>query len=200
LRNRFLENNIEEEFQSIARAAEVGYLGITDSNGFPRVVPLNFVTSDKKVYFHGASYGEKYSLFKARAKVTFCVSFPYSIIPSHWLNKEHACPATTFYKSGLINGYGGIVENTKEKALALQLLMEKYQPEGSYRSISADEKKYSKALQKTAILQIEPIKIIVKANLGQNKSDEIKKLLIEKLRERNKGLDILTANEVEKIR
>ena len=188
-----------EDFEWIMRNGQVGHLGIINSEGFPRVVPLNFVLIDRGIYFHGATDGEKYQVFKSNAKVTFSVDIPYSIIPSHWLGNENVSPIPIFYKSVHINGEGKIVDNIKEKASALQMLMEKYQPEGGYKVITSTEASYQQVLQKTAVFRIDPVRIEVKIKFGQNLGLQERQTLIKKLEERNQGTDLKTAEEMRKM-
>lgn len=192
------ELNDPEEFERIIQNGEVGYLGILTPDGFPRVVPVNYVFSQGYLYFHGAPAGEKFSVFKTNPKVSFTVAIPYSIIPSYWLGTENACPITIFYHCVAIRGYGEITDTLEEKAMALQMLMEKYQPEGGYRPISPDEASYQKILEKTAVFRIKPSQTSIKVHFGQNLSAQAKQELIRRLEERDQRMDRKTAEELRK--
>ncbi len=177
---------------------DVGYLGIVDPMGYPRSVPLNFVYTDQKVIFHGALDGEKFEILRSEPKVTFTTSIAYSIIPSYWMTKDYACPASTFYKSVTIHGVGRILEDMEDKARFFNLFMEKYQPEGGYRPIDVEDAMYRKALQETGVFTIETSHVDVKCKFGQHLSAEKREHLISKLEERNKGMDQDTADEIKK--
>ena len=188
-----------EEFGRIMQTAELGYLGIITPDGYPRVVTVNFVSLDGRVYFHSASAGEKYEVFKSNnPRVTFTVAIPYSTIPSYWLSEEFACHATTLYKSVCIRGKGRIVDDIEEKARAFQCLVKKHQPEGGYKPISPTEQIYKNALSKVAILRVDPIQIDVRNKFAQYLSAEKRRELMVKLEERNQGADKLTAIEIGK--
>lgn len=128
-RDEFLENN-PEEIQKVLDSEKIGYLGILTEAGFPRVVPLNFAARSDRIYFHGALSGEKHDLLAKSPRVTFSVARQYALIPSYWMAKGHACPATTFYKSVYVEGICNLVENADEKAATLELIMRKYQAGG----------------------------------------------------------------------
>lgn len=177
---------------------KIGHLGIIDAEGYPRIVPLNFVWLDGAVYFHGALDGEKFEIFKTNPKVTFSVDIPYSLIPSYWTSKDYACPASIYYKSAHIRGAGTFVEDIAEKAKALQTMMEKDQPEGGYKPITVDEPLYQGPLKKTAIFKIVPLQVDVKVKFGQNLNPTARQNLIAKLEERNEGMDRETAEEIRK--
>lgn len=178
--------------------AEVGQLGVTDAEGWPRTVPVNFARDGSTIYFHGAAEGEKYTLLRNSAKITFLAYMAFSIIPSYWRSKDYACPASAFYKSVYIRGACSIIESASEKAEALNIIMEKYQPEGGYNKISADAPLYVKALEETALFRVEPDSVSVKIKLGQNLPPETRRYLIAKLLERNTGPDKMTAGEMER--
>ncbi|MBI5179446.1 MAG: pyridoxamine 5'-phosphate oxidase family protein [Nitrospinae bacterium] len=185
--------------QIVLSTAPVGQVGIVDAQGYPRVAPLNFVWHGGKVYFHGAMAGEKFSYFKnAECKVAFSADLPYSSIPSYWIAEKYACPATIFFKSVHIKGKGSVVEDAREKAEALQKLMEKYQPEGGFAPITPDDPLYQKPLAETAVFRIDPEQTEVKSKFAQNRPAEVRRALIAKLEERDRGMDRATADEIRK--
>ena len=183
--------------EAISRHTDVGYLGIVTPDGYPRVVPVNFALLGDRIYFHGATRGEKFEVFQSEPKVTFCIAVPYAQLPSHWRSPEYACPATQYFKSVLIRGRGVLVSDTVEKATALQALMEKHQPEGKYRKITATEPLYTKAIPGVAIFRIDPDRIDIRTKFGDQLSRETRLKLIAKLRERREPMDLETAAEME---
>lgn len=188
------------EITELLENVEIGYLGIITSNGYPRVVPLNFVAIERRIYFHGAAEGEKFETLVSEPKVTFNIDRLYAIIPSDWLaNRGYACPATTFYKSITIKGRGRSVSDLSEKAECLQRIMEKYQPQGGYQPIEASNKMYKKPLEEVAVFRIDPEELDFKKQFGQSLSVEVRRKLIDKLFERNLGNDRLGAEEIRKM-
>jgi nitroimidazol reductase NimA-like FMN-containing flavoprotein (pyridoxamine 5'-phosphate oxidase superfamily) len=177
------------EVEAVLAVGEVGYLGLVDALGYPRVVPLNFVFTDGRVYFHGAREGEKFTLFESDPKVTFAVAGPHTVVPSYWFASESACPATALFKSVHLRGRGTIVTDTQEKADALQRLMEKYQPEGGHQPITATEEPNRSVLQHTGVFRIDPVQIDLKIKLAQALGAAKRRDLIARLEERNRGQD-----------
>lgn len=186
------------EFTALANEITVGSLGLQTPDGFPRVVPLNFVLVDKAIYFHGADAGEKFTVFTEQPPVTFCLYKEYSLIPSYWVARDYACPATAFFKSALVKGNALLITDVRDKARVLQCLMEKYQPEGNYRPITAEDSLYKKALEEVAIYRVSIEHLDMKFKFGQQYTETKKRLLIEKLLERNQGMDAATAAEIQK--
>jgi len=192
-----MSDNIAE-FDAIVKDTAVGYLGITTPDGYPRVVPVNFVAVGQTIYFHGATSGEKYEAFAARQKVTLCVAIPYSPIPSYWRTKDYACPANQFYKSVLIRGTGRLADTPEEKAAGLQALIEKHQPEGGYVEIKADLPLYKKPIDQVAVYRIDPVKVDVRVSFGAKYPPEVRRELIRRLEERQGPMDRATAEEIRK--
>jgi len=185
-------------YELVAGRVTVGRLGIITPDGYPRVVPVNFAAIGDKVYFHGASSGEKYDALAANQKVTFSIDLAYSAIPSYWRSEGYACPATQFFKSVLIMGRGAIVADASEKANALQALMDRHQPEGGFERITSDNPLYSKALSEVTVFRIDPDRIDVREKFGDHLSRETNLQIIDKLRERQHERDLETALEMEK--
>jgi len=182
-----------EEFRIIVETAPVGYLGILTPDGYPRVVPLNFVADGEIIYFHGANRGEMYEVLKEEPKVTFSIDLPYSVIPSYWTSKKSAGAATMFYKSALVKGRCRLVDTPDEKARILALLTARYQPEGGHDPIRHDSRTYKHILKATIVYRIDPDRVDVHVNFRQKKSDDYKRKLIRKLEERGRGTDLATA-------
>jgi nitroimidazol reductase NimA-like FMN-containing flavoprotein (pyridoxamine 5'-phosphate oxidase superfamily) len=151
-----------------------------------------------KIYFHGAIHGEKYEVFRANQKVTFCIDLPYAQLPSTWREGGHACTGNQFFKSVLIRGRGAIVEDINEKASSLQAMMEKHEPEGGYKPVRADDPSYVKRLTGVAMFRIDFDQIDVRLAVGGDYKPELKSLLLGKLKERGLPIDLETIVELEK--
>ena len=89
MRRQELQNQDPALFREVA-GCEVGHLGLVTTGRVPRVVPLNFAAVGETIYFHGALDGEKWELLKDGAAVSFLMTVPYSLIPSHWTECEPA--------------------------------------------------------------------------------------------------------------
>lgn len=178
--------------------AQVGYLGVLTAEGYPRVVPLSFAAEENTVFFHGAGHGEKNTALKGSPRVTFSANITYSTIPSFWMMEGIACPATVLFKSVQIDGQGQIVEDLDEKALALQRVMEKYQPQGGFLAITAANPIYEQLLGVVQVYRVQAERVTVRAKFAQNHPETVRNELIAKLEERNEGMDLETAEEIRK--
>jgi uncharacterized protein len=185
-------------FAELAGRCEVGYLGLVTADGTPRVVPLNFAAIAQTIYFHGALAGEKFDLLQDAPRVSFMMALPFSVLPSYWLSPDHACPATHFFKSVDARGICKPCNDLADTARCLQSLMEKYQPEGRFTPLSADDPLYARALRTVGAFRIDVESWTGKVRFGVNETEDVRRTLIARLRERQGPWDLETAAEIEK--
>ena len=178
--------------------AEVGhgYLGITTPDGWPSVVPLNFVVAGGRLYFHGAAEGEKMESLARDPRASFTVVDAGSLVPSYLRHPRSACPATQYFRSVMIRGRARFVHDPEEKAFALQALMEKLQPEGGYEPIAADSALYRKALRNTAVTAIEIERMTGRFKFGQNLGAAKREAVVRGLRDRGEPVDRITVERM----
>jgi predicted FMN-binding regulatory protein PaiB len=91
-----------------------------------------------------------------------------------------------------------MIEDPAEKCAILNLLMEKYQPEGRYRRLSPEDEMYKKVLRATSVFALVPETMTGKFKLAQQKSEEERRAIAVKLRERGEPADLLIAEELMK--
>lgn len=185
-------------FSELASEVMVGYLGVVTATGGPRSIALNFAALGQDIYFHGALGGEKFDLLQHNPPAGFTIVKEYSYIPSNWSAPRYACPATQFFKSIEIKGTCGLISEPEEKARALQALMEKHQPEGGFDTIDPTVPQYAKALEHVGVYKVQCASWTGKVKFGQNEPKKLRRVFVEKLRERGGPGDEQTALEIEK--
>ena len=158
-----------------------GRISSIDEQGFPQIIPMNFVFLNDSVYMHSHIRGEKIENIKRNSKVGFEVDRNLEFLPSYFSDPEDASLADTLYISVVIKGEAQLVEDNEEKVLALNGLMEKYQPEGQYKPMN----KNMGVLDATAVIKIIPKEMNGKYKIGQNMSKEEKVDLANKIKNRN---------------
>jgi len=199
MRRTEYEMNEQEEIDKLLAEAGHGFLGILTEDGWPSSVPVNFVYAEGRVYFHGAYSGEKMEAIATGPRVTFTVVEDFSLIPSYFRDPRFACPATQYYRSVMIRGHVRVVEAVEEKAMALQALMEKLQPEGGYEPITAKAPMYRKSLKTTAVLAIEVERMTGKFKFGQNLPRSKREVVAESLEKRGCPIDHATVAEMRRF-
>jgi len=158
-----------------------GRISSIDKQGFPQIIPMNFVFLNDLVYMHSHIRGEKIENIKRNSKVGFEVDRNLEFLPSYFSDPEDASLADTLYISVVIKGEAQLVKDNEEKVLALNGLMEKYQPEGQYKPMN----KNMGVLDATAVIKIIPKEMNGKYKIGQNMSKEEKVDLANKIKNRN---------------
>ena len=76
--------------------------------------------------------------------------------------------------------------------------MEKQQPEGKYDPIDPAVPSYAKALENVGVFRIVPDSWTGKVKFGQNEPEKLRRVFVEKLRERGGPMDEETAREIER--
>jgi len=172
--------------------AEWGVLGLVSPQGSPVLVPLNYVRFQGRVYFHGAPAGEKMETLKANGQATFLVVDAYAQIPSYVFDPQRACPATQYFKSVLLYGRVDILEDLDRKAQVLQALMEKLQPEGGFKPITASDPMYHGSVKGVAILEFTVERTSAKVEVGQRLTAERRASVAAFLEKRGGEVDLRT--------
>ena len=158
-----------------------GRISSIDKDGFPQIIPMNFVFLNNAVYMHSHIKGEKIENIKHDSKVGFEVDRNLEFLPSYFSDPDDASLADTLYISVVIKGEAILIDDKKEKVLALNGLMEKYQPEGRYIPMRED----MDVLDATAVIKIVPKEMNGKYKIGQNMDKDKKLELGQKIRDRN---------------
>lgn len=158
----------------------VGRVCSIDSKGYPQVIPMNFVFSDNAVYMHSHPFGEKLDNIRRNPQVGFEVDQHVCFLPSYYFHPTDASQADTLYISVVIKGRAEIVQDSGEKARALNALMEKYQKEGKYEALDAE----MPVVEEVAIIKVVPAEMRGKYKLGQHWARPYRLKMAEKIIER----------------
>ena len=130
--------------------------------------------------------------------VSFNVIVEDNIIPLYFSSdSDLACPATTFFKSVIIDGVAEVVSGREEKAKAFVAMMEKLQPEGKYKPFESSE--YDKQLSVVAVVKIIVQEMTAKFKFGQNLSRVRFQKVIDHLEQRNDTKDLLTISAIKQF-
>nr|AFK24830.1 putative pyridoxamine 5'-phosphate oxidase [uncultured archaeon] len=141
-----------------------GRVASIDKDGYPQVIPMNFVYFDNAVYMHSHPFGEKLDNIRRNPSVGFEVDQHICFLPSYYFHPTDASQADTLYISVVIKGRAEIVQDAEEKARALNALMEKYQKEGRYEALDAE----MRVVEEVAIIKVIPIDMRGKYKIGQH--------------------------------
>jgi len=176
-----LEIKSKDKIKEFLNNESTGRIASLDENGYPQIIPMNFIFNNNVIYMHSHTRGEKLQNIQKNDKVGFEVDKNLEFLPSYFSDPNDASLADTFYISIVIKGKATIVTDKNEKTLALNGLMEKYQPEGGYEPINTQ----MNVLDEVAVIKINPNSIRGKYKIGQNLKNDAKIELARKIFERN---------------
>ena len=159
-----LEIKSKERIIEFLSSQQTGRISSIDENGFPQIIPMNFVFINDAVYIHSHIRGEKLDNIRRNQKVGFEVDKSLEFLPSYFSDPTDASLADTLYISVVIKGNASIVSDKEEKTNALNGLMKKYQPEGGYEPIKPD----MDVLKEVEVIKIIPESLRGKYKIGQN--------------------------------
>ncbi len=183
-----LQIKSKEKIAQFLNSEHVGRIASIDENGFPQVIPMNFVFLNDAIYMHSHTKGEKLDNIRKNSKVGFEVDRELEFLPSYFEDPKDASLADTLYISVIIKGKGLIIEDRSEKTVALNALMQKYQPEGKYEPLTSQ----MQVVDEVAIIKVIPNSITGKYKIGQNLRPEDRIELAKRIFERNSPTAINT--------
>ncbi|MBC8502557.1 MAG: pyridoxamine 5'-phosphate oxidase family protein [Nitrosopumilus sp.] len=170
-----------EKIKEFLNDEHVGRISSIDVNGFPQIIPMNFVFLNDAVYIHSHVKGEKLDNISKNNKVGFEVDRELEFLPSYFEDPRNASLADTLYISVVIKGHASLISDRDEKTLALNGLMEKYQPEGCYDPLQSD----MRVLDAVSVIKIIPQTLHGKYKIGQNMNSEDRMNLAQKILKKN---------------
>ena len=97
---RFKQLLPNEESVRILENATSGVLAVLGDGGYPYTVPMSYIYSNNKLYFHCAKTGHKLDAIAACPKASFCVVETDRIVPEEY---------TTYFRSVVAFGRARIL-------------------------------------------------------------------------------------------
>jgi len=176
-----LEIKSYDKIKEFLHREHVGRISTIDVNGYPQIIPMNFVFLNDVVYLHSHTKGEKIENFHRNEKVGFEVDRELEFLPSYFEDPKDASLADTLYISVVMKGTASLVTDKEEKTLALNGLLKKYQPEGGHDPIKHD----MRVLDAVAVIKIIPTILRGKYKIGQNLSPSDRLDLAKNILKRN---------------
>jgi nitroimidazol reductase NimA-like FMN-containing flavoprotein (pyridoxamine 5'-phosphate oxidase superfamily) len=174
-----LEIQSKKKIVEFLNNQSVGRIASIDINGYPQIIPMNFVYLQQgylsnnltdtirrsdAVYMHSYPLGEKLDNIKRNPKVGFEVDRHICFLPSYYFHPTDASQADTLYISVVIKGTAYIVEDNEEKSQALNSLMKKYQKEGKYEILDPS----MPSVHEVTVIKIVPKEMRGKYKIGQH--------------------------------
>ena len=109
------------EIEAIIRKCPYCTVGITDLEGNPYVVPMNFAYRDGIIYLHSGPEGSKVTMAEKHPRVciTFCEG--HELV---YMHRQVACSYSMKSRSVICHGNVRFIEDMDEKREALDIIMQ----------------------------------------------------------------------------
>ncbi|MBR1774335.1 MAG: pyridoxamine 5'-phosphate oxidase family protein [Bacteroidales bacterium] len=129
--------------EELLQTCEYGILSMTDTDGLPYAVPINFVwNKENSIYVHCAMEGKKINALMKNPNVSFCIIGRVNLLPNKF---------TTEYESVIMQGKAELNITDEEKTAAIELLLQKLSP----NDIVIGRKYAEKSFKRTKIIRID---------------------------------------------
>lgn len=123
MRTVFIED--QKDIDAIIKACKTCFLGLSDQENTPYVIPMNFGYHDGIIYLHSGQEGRKWDLMKSNPKA--CVTFMLGEELAY--QDEHvACSWRVKSRTVIAEGTIEFIEDFDEKEKILHILMKQYSP------------------------------------------------------------------------
>lgn len=139
---RFRQQLSAAECESVLARCTSGVLALAGDGGYPYAVPLSYVYTDGKLYFHSAVQGHKVDAVNRESRCSFCVVYRDDVRPAEF---------TTHFCSVIAFGQIHIVEDADEQLQALRAIGRRYSP-GDEQGLQHE---ISKAAGRVLILRLD---------------------------------------------
>ena len=192
-----LEIHSKKKIIEFLNKQPVGRIASIDANGYPQIIPMNFVYIEANnldinsfytqkldgIYMHSHPFGEKLDNIRRNTKVGFEVDQHVCFLPSYYFHPTDASQADTLYISVVIKGSAIIISDNKEKAQALNGLMKKYQIEGRYEMLAPS----MSSVHEVSVIKIIPEEMKGKYKIGQHWAPAYRLKMAKNIVEREKA-------------
>jgi Predicted flavin-nucleotide-binding protein len=147
-RKMFREMRRKKQKLSKERSIEIlkkrtsGVLSVIGDDEYPYTIPMSYVYSNNKIYFHSALKGHKIDAIKRNNKVSFCVIDKDEIISQEF---------TTYFRSVIVFGKIEIIDSETIKREAINKIVDKY---SSLESQESKDNEITKEWKALCLLQL----------------------------------------------
>ena len=184
------------EVERFVAAQEVGRLVTAGADG-AHVGLYPFAYNASSIEMHFVRTDEQARDLRADPRCLFEVDEPLGTIPSYWVDPENAIFATAYHRTVIFDCVARVSEDVTVIAEQQMRLMARYQPEGRFRRVSADDPMYKGALHHIAAVTLTVERTRVKFKLAQNRTPEQRGAIIAELRKRQRPADARAADALE---
>jgi predicted FMN-binding regulatory protein PaiB len=179
----------EAELERFVRSQELGRLITVAEDGTPHIGLYPFAYDGSAVEIHLVRTDEQVVDLRARTRCMFEVDEVLATIPSYWVDPENAIMATAYHRTVMFECDAAVSNDATELAAQQMRLLARYQPEGGFRPVTAEDPMYRGAIHHIAAVRLEVRGRRAKFKLAQNRAPDVRAKIAEALRKRGRPND-----------
>jgi predicted FMN-binding regulatory protein PaiB len=180
----------EEALDAFIREQEMGRLLTVAKDGLPQLGLYPFAYDGSAIEIHLHRADEQLAHLDARPRCAFEVDEILATVPSYWIDPENAVAATAYHRTVLFECEVAQISRDAAVLAAQQTrLLARYQPEGGFRAVTAEEPIYRGSLAVIAAVRLAISGRKVKWKIGQNRPPAARARVVAELRQRGRPRD-----------
>ena len=179
----------DAELERFVRAQELGRLVTVGADGTPHIGLYPFTYDGAAFEIHLVRSDEQIADLKARARCLFELDEVLATIPSYWVDPENAIMATAYHRTVMFECEATVSDDPAALAAQQMRLLARYQPEGGFRAVTADDPMYRGAIHHIAAVRLAVRGRRAKFKLAQNRPPDVRARIADQLRKRGRGND-----------
>jgi predicted FMN-binding regulatory protein PaiB len=183
--------------RALVAAARLCRLVTVGAAQFPQLGLYPFTQDETGFALHLHRADEQLADLRERPACVLEVDEVLSDIPSHWIDPHDASFASAFHRTVAFECTATLSNDPAALARQQNLLLARYQPEGGFRPVAADDPDYTPMLRLLVGVRLEVRATKVKFKLAQNRDLATRAKIVERLRERGSALDARTAEALQ---
>jgi predicted FMN-binding regulatory protein PaiB len=182
---------------AFVREMELGRLVTVGADGTPHIGLYPFVYGGDHIEMHLHRLDEQLADLGTARRCLFEVDEVLGTVPSYWVHPESAVAATAYHRTVLFECEASISLDAAALAAQQTRLLARYQPEGGFRAVTAEDPLYRGAIEHIAAVRLDVKALRVKFKLAQNRPVGVRERVVRELRARGRRTDERAADVVE---
>jgi predicted FMN-binding regulatory protein PaiB len=187
-----------ELIEAFVREQELGRLLTVADDGLPHLGLYPFAYDGNAIEIHLNRTDDQLAHLTARPRCAFELDEILATVPSYWVDPESAVAATAYHRTVLFECQVAMISDDAAVLAAQQTrLLARYQPEGGFRAVTADEPIYRGAFGVIRAVRLAITGRKLKWKIGQNRPPEKRARVVAELRQRGRPRDARAADALQ---
>lgn len=188
----------DAEWKAFLATHDFGQL-VVHAEPWPLLAPTHYVLDGDRALMHYARDNPVLAALRARPQAVLTVIGDYAYVPGRWNAGEESAPEhgvpTSYYAAVHLRGEARVVDSPDENARILNLLLDRFEPEGGVLRMTPDDPRVPQlAAIRGVELRIRDVQ--AKFKYGGNRPPQHRRNVADRLAERGGPLDAEVREQV----